>query len=145
SDAGDLCGLLYSQPGFGSELVARRKTYAQDTGFGVEFERIKSSGVESKPKSIRRQVDSGTSGIERRDFDHSAGRRHVAAETDPSELWMVHNIRRGIPSVAKEIRTVIARKRIGLQHVGKRMKRCRGKTLLINISECSHGAAVTNA
>src|SRR3954463_14850573 len=106
--SGDPCRLFYSQAGLGSELILRRKSYTQGASFGVEFQFVKSTSIERKPKPIGREIDSGASGIEWRDLNHIADCYYIASEPNPAELRMIDYIRGGVPCMSKKVWTVIA-------------------------------------
>src|SRR5690348_3955271 len=143
-NASELCRLANAQIGHRRERIGGRKANPDSSCLGIQFDAVKLARIKRKPKAERRNVNALAEGIERRSTNRVAGSSDVSAEDDPAELRMVDDVRRRVQGVAEEIRAIVARFRIELQHIREGVEGGGGKSFLIDVRKRTHRAAISD-
>src|SRR6202021_3784671 len=99
----DLAGLLNMQARCRRERRGRGKAHTHRTGLGVNLDSLEIPRVQREPQTERSYVNPRSEGIQRSDLDDVAFRLDVAAQCQPSELRVIHNVGCSVPCVAKEV------------------------------------------
>src|SRR5215468_6324562 len=58
---------------------------------------------------------------------------------------MLYHVCGCVPGMPEKVGAVIAAEGVGFEHIGKSMERGRGKSVLIDVGESSHGSPIADA
>src|SRR5262249_29170433 len=106
--------------------------------FGVDLDAVGRPGIECEPQSERSYINSLSKGIKRLDSNPVTIDFRVAAEGLPAEFRMIDDVSSRIHGNAEKVRTIIAGIGIPAHILRERMKRCAGKTFLVDIAQTAH-------